>query len=121
MANFIDLRSADGFVFPAYVAEPAGKPKGAVVVLQEIFAETNAGVLPLQISEHGTQRCAVGCNLTPPGVGIQRARYKHFHRNRLGQFNRFHGVNFRQMLRDARPLFSFIAAHPERAAGGTEI
>jgi carboxymethylenebutenolidase len=37
MANFIDLQSADGFVFPAYVSEPAGKPKGAVVVLQEIF------------------------------------------------------------------------------------
>jgi carboxymethylenebutenolidase len=37
MANFIDLQSADGFVFPAYVAEPAGKPKGAVVLLQEIF------------------------------------------------------------------------------------
>ena len=37
MPNFIDLKSADGFVFPAYVAEPAGKPKGAIVVLQEIF------------------------------------------------------------------------------------
>jgi carboxymethylenebutenolidase len=37
MANFIDLKSADGFVFPAYVAEPSGKPKGAIVVLQEIF------------------------------------------------------------------------------------
>ncbi|MES2687203.1 MAG: dienelactone hydrolase family protein [Pseudomonadota bacterium] len=37
MPSFIDLKSADGFVFPAYVAEPAGKPKGAVVVLQEIF------------------------------------------------------------------------------------
>lgn len=37
MANFIDLTSADGFAFPAYVAQPAGKPKGAVVVLQEIF------------------------------------------------------------------------------------
>ncbi len=37
MATFIDLKSADGFAFPAYVAEPAGKPKGAVVVLQEIF------------------------------------------------------------------------------------
>jgi carboxymethylenebutenolidase len=35
--NIIDLKSADGFVFPAYVAEPAGKPKAAVVVLQEIF------------------------------------------------------------------------------------
>jgi carboxymethylenebutenolidase len=37
MANFIDLKAADGFVFPAYVAEPSGKPKSAVVVLQEIF------------------------------------------------------------------------------------
>jgi carboxymethylenebutenolidase len=37
MGNFIDLTSADGFVFPAYVAQPAGQPKGGVVVLQEIF------------------------------------------------------------------------------------
>ncbi len=37
MGNFIDLKSADGFSFPAYVAQPAGTPKGAVVVLQEIF------------------------------------------------------------------------------------
>jgi carboxymethylenebutenolidase len=37
MGKFIDLKSADGFVFPAYVAEPAGKPKAAVVVVQEIF------------------------------------------------------------------------------------
>ena len=37
MGQFIDLDAKDGFVFPAYVAEPAGKPKGAIVVLQEIF------------------------------------------------------------------------------------
>jgi carboxymethylenebutenolidase len=37
MGHVIDLTSADGFVFPAYVAEPAGTPKAAVVVLQEIF------------------------------------------------------------------------------------
>lgn len=37
MGKVIDLKSADGFIFPAYVAEPAGKPKAAVVVLQEIF------------------------------------------------------------------------------------
>ncbi len=37
MGQFIDLTSADGFVFPAYVAQPAGKAKGAIVVLQEIF------------------------------------------------------------------------------------
>ena len=31
------LTAADGHTFFAYVAEPAGAPKGAVVVLQEIF------------------------------------------------------------------------------------
>ena len=37
MGQFIELSAADGFKFPAWVAEPAGAPKGAVVVLQEIF------------------------------------------------------------------------------------
>ncbi|MDO9438392.1 dienelactone hydrolase family protein [Hydrogenophaga sp.] len=37
MGQTIELTSADGFKFPAYVAQPAGKPRGAVVVLQEIF------------------------------------------------------------------------------------
>lgn len=37
MGKFINLTAKDGFTFPAYVAEPAGKPKGAVVVVQEIF------------------------------------------------------------------------------------
>ena len=37
MGQFIELQSADGSAIPAYVAEPAGKPKGAVVVVPEIF------------------------------------------------------------------------------------
>ena len=37
MGPFVDLTAADGFTFPAYVAEPTGKPKGAIVVVQEIF------------------------------------------------------------------------------------
>jgi len=37
MGQFIELTAKDGFKFPAYVAEPSGKPKGAVVVVQEIF------------------------------------------------------------------------------------
>lgn len=37
MGAFVDLQAADGFGFPAYVAQPAGKAKAAVVVLQEIF------------------------------------------------------------------------------------
>ena len=37
MGQFTNLNAADGFTFPAYVARPEGAPRGAVVVLQEIF------------------------------------------------------------------------------------
>lgn len=37
MGSFVDLKANDGFEFPAYVAQPAGPAKGAIVVLQEIF------------------------------------------------------------------------------------
>ena len=37
MGQFVDLTSSDGFVAPAWVARPEGSPRGAVVVLQEIF------------------------------------------------------------------------------------
>ncbi len=37
MGKMIELKAADGHHFAAYVAQPAGKAKGAVVVLQEIF------------------------------------------------------------------------------------
>jgi carboxymethylenebutenolidase len=37
MGQNVDLKARDDFVFPAYVAQPAGRPKAAVVVLQEIF------------------------------------------------------------------------------------
>ena len=37
MGNMIELKAADGHTFAAYVAQPAGKAKGAVVVLQELF------------------------------------------------------------------------------------
>ncbi|MFC5520239.1 dienelactone hydrolase family protein [Polaromonas jejuensis] len=37
MGQFINLKAADGFSVPAYVAQPAGKARGAIVVVQEIF------------------------------------------------------------------------------------
>ncbi|AET95404.1 dienelactone hydrolase family protein [Caballeronia zhejiangensis] len=38
MGNMAELQTADGFHrFPAYVAPPAGTPRGGIVVLQEIF------------------------------------------------------------------------------------
>lgn len=37
MGTFVQLTAADGATFPAYVAQPDGPAKGALVVLQEIF------------------------------------------------------------------------------------
>lgn len=37
MGKNIDLKASDGHQFAAYVAEPSGKPKGALVLVMEIF------------------------------------------------------------------------------------
>ena len=37
MAQFTTLTAADGFTLSAYVAPPQGKPRAAIVILQEIF------------------------------------------------------------------------------------
>ena len=37
MGQFINLTAADGFKVPTYVAQPEGQPRGAIVVVQEIF------------------------------------------------------------------------------------
>ena len=37
MGTLIELQSADGTTVPAYEARPTGTPRGAVVVIQEIF------------------------------------------------------------------------------------
>ncbi|HEY5928132.1 MAG TPA: dienelactone hydrolase family protein [Kofleriaceae bacterium] len=37
MSDTIKLSAADGHTFSAYVARPLGKPRGAIIVVQEIF------------------------------------------------------------------------------------
>ena len=37
MGSTIQLKAADGHTFSAYRAEPAGRPKGAIIVIMEIF------------------------------------------------------------------------------------
>ncbi len=37
MGTMIELKAADGHLFGAYRCEPAGKPRGGLVVVQEIF------------------------------------------------------------------------------------
>ncbi|MFN3232287.1 MAG: dienelactone hydrolase family protein [Alphaproteobacteria bacterium] len=44
MGGQIEITSGDGFTFSAYEAAPAGAPKGAVVVIQEIFG-VNAHIM----------------------------------------------------------------------------
>lgn len=41
MGQDITLTSKDGFKFGAYRADPSGKPRGAIVVIQEIFGVNN--------------------------------------------------------------------------------
>jgi carboxymethylenebutenolidase len=41
MSKMVRLQAADGHELDAYVAEPKGKAKGAIVVVQEIFGVTN--------------------------------------------------------------------------------
>ncbi len=40
MGQTIELKAADGHRLSAYLAEPAGKPRGGIVVIQEIFGVT---------------------------------------------------------------------------------
>ena len=42
MGTFIELKAADGFVFPAYVAQPAGTPKGGVTAEVIAFESLDA-------------------------------------------------------------------------------
>ena len=37
MSKQVELKAADGHTFGAYVAQPEGTPKAAIVVIQEIF------------------------------------------------------------------------------------
>jgi carboxymethylenebutenolidase len=41
MGQMIELKASDGFTLAAYVAAPAGKARGALVVAQEIFGVNN--------------------------------------------------------------------------------
>ncbi len=41
MGKMIRLKAKDGHELDAYLAEPKGKPKGGIVVVQEIFGVTN--------------------------------------------------------------------------------
>jgi carboxymethylenebutenolidase len=84
MTTDLHITAADGFSFPAYVAHPAGKPRGAIVVLQEIFG-VNAHIRAVAngfavqgyvaMAPATFHRVQVGVNLgySPDDIGAGRA------------------------------------------------
>ncbi len=62
MGKMIRLKAADGHVLDAYVAEPSGKAKGGVVVVQEIFGVTN------HIKRVADQYAAAGYKAVAPAM-----------------------------------------------------
>ena len=66
----VRLTSSDGFTFSAYVAQPAGKPKGAVVVLQEIFG-VNAHIKEVADGYAAAGYLAVAPAIRQPGLWLQ--------------------------------------------------
>jgi carboxymethylenebutenolidase len=62
MGQKIQLTAADGHVFSAYLAEPAGRPRGGIVVIQEIFGVTR------HIREVAEQYAAAGYLAVAPAL-----------------------------------------------------
>jgi carboxymethylenebutenolidase len=62
MGRKIQMTAADGHVFSAYLAEPAGKPRGGIIVIQEIFGVTR------HIREVAEQYAAAGYLAVAPAL-----------------------------------------------------
>ena len=72
MGSMIELKAADGKAVPAYEARPAGTPKGAVVVIQEIFG-VNSHIRSVAdgYAEQGYLAVAPACfHRVKPGVEL---------------------------------------------------
>jgi carboxymethylenebutenolidase len=83
MGTMIELKSADGFEFSAYRAQPAGAPIGGLVVIQEIFGvnshiqsvcEGYAADGFLAIAPALFDRLEPGVELDYSSEGVERAR-----------------------------------------------
>lgn len=83
MGKNIDLTAADGHKFSAYVAEPAGKPKGALIVVMEIFGVNShirkvtdeyatAGYLTIAPAFFDRVQRDLDVGYTPPEIEIAR-------------------------------------------------
>ena len=83
MGNWTELESGDGHRYAAWVAEPAGTPRGGLVVVQEIFgvnahirgvAERHAAEGYLAIAPCLFDRVERGVELGYDDAGVARGR-----------------------------------------------
>jgi carboxymethylenebutenolidase len=81
MGQFVELTAADGQQIAAYVAQPAGRPRGGIVVVQEIFgvnshirsvADGYAGEGYLAVAPSAFERAQPGVELSYTDAGIQQ-------------------------------------------------
>ena len=73
MGQWIDLTAADGFRMAAYRADPAGqgKPRGGLVVVQEVFMQFSASRLSDRMHPAGSiPRCKVQQRVAKPAQWI---------------------------------------------------
>src|SRR3954468_19993714 len=83
MGKNIELTASDGHKFSAYVAEPSGKPKGALIVVMEIFGvnshirrvtDESAGDGYLAIAPAFFDRVELGLDVGYAGADMEKAR-----------------------------------------------
>ena len=74
MGLSIELNAADGHRLSAYLASPEGKPRGGIVVIQEIFGVTR------HIRAVADQYAAAGFVARPPSIWqiatVRSARFR---------------------------------------------
>src|SRR5258706_15128806 len=111
MGKMVRLKAADGHELDAYVAEPKGKPKGGIVVVQEIFGVTN------HVKRVADQYAAEGYKAIAPAMFDRIERgvtldYKEIQ----------HGIAYMQQLKWPNTLADLEAAAAEvRPAGSAPV
>ena len=111
MEKMIRLKAKDGHELDAYVAEPKGKAKGGIVVVQEIFGVTN------HIKRIADQYAAQGYKAVAP------AMFDRIERNLTLEYSEIQkGIAYMQQLQWPNTLADLEAAAGEaRGAGSAAV
>jgi carboxymethylenebutenolidase len=111
MGKMIRLRAKDGHELDAYVAEPAGTPKGGLVVVQEVFGVTD------HIKRVADQYAAQGYRAIAP------AMFDRLERNLTLDYSEVQkGIQYMRQLKWPDTLADLEAAANEvRAAGSAAV